>query len=561
MQIGAFIFPTEYSIRIDELARALEERGLESLFVTEHTHIPASRRTPWPGGGPLPKEYSHTLDPFVGLAAAAAVTSRLRLGTGICLVIQHDPIVTAKEVASLDFLSNGRFLFGVGAGWNVEEIEHHGTAFPTRFRVMRERVLAMKEIWTKEEAEFHGEFVRFDRIWSYPKPVQKPHPPVLLGGEGAAHAPARRRVLRRLVPAGARGRRRGPGPARRSPGPRRAPGAGPEDHLGLRVRRQGRPCPPSTGTGRPGSTASSSRCPPRDGSASCLSSTSTPPSSARRPASTEWRQPARVTGGIDPPARTGRRADLFPQHRQAVAPGPPRRVGYRADDSKPGKALQNPRPEPRRFPGQGPPWPPALRRVGDQDLGPASTPVAFRRAEIGRGGGTKERAGAQKRDADSVTSARDQACRKRASAAAASAALPCAWRLRASPKSDHPLPGFRLRSSRYTASASTGRPPASRTAPSDCRTGKYQGGGSVNQCPSCSATAARRRLTARSVWPDRAAISPARTFSASSSMAFVLKKPASARSAGTLATIWRRAASSASASARRPVAANARPRA
>ena len=192
MHIGAFIFPTEYSIRIDELARALEERGMESLFVTEHTHIPASRRTPWPGGGPLPKEYAHTLDPFVGLAAAAAVTSRLRLGTGICLVIQHDPIVTAKEVATLDFLSNGRFLFGVGAGWNVEEIENHGTAFPTRFRVMRERVLAMKEIWTKDEAAFHGEFVRFDAIWSYPKPVQKPHPPVLLGGEGP-------HTLRRVV--------------------------------------------------------------------------------------------------------------------------------------------------------------------------------------------------------------------------------------------------------------------------------------------------------------------------------------------------------------------------
>jgi probable F420-dependent oxidoreductase len=184
MQIGAFIFPTEYSIRIDELARALEDRGFESLFVTEHTHIPASRRTPFPSGGPLPKEYAHTLDPFVGLAAAAAVTSRLRVGTGICLVIEHDPIVTAKEVATLDLLSNGRFIFGVGAGWNAEEMEHHGTAFPTRFRVMRERVLAMKEIWTKEEAEYHGDFVHFDRIWSYPKPVQKPHPPVLLGGEG-----------------------------------------------------------------------------------------------------------------------------------------------------------------------------------------------------------------------------------------------------------------------------------------------------------------------------------------------------------------------------------------
>jgi probable F420-dependent oxidoreductase len=192
MEIGAFIFPTDYSIRIDELARALEERGFESLFVTEHTHIPASRRTPWPGGGELPKEYSHTLDPFVGLTAAASVTSRLRVGTGICLVIEHDPIVLAKVVASLDLLSNGRVLFGVGAGWNAEEMEHHGTAFPTRFRVMRERVLAMKAIWTQEEAEFHGDFVHFDRIWSYPKPVQRPHPPVLLGGEG-------RHTLRRVV--------------------------------------------------------------------------------------------------------------------------------------------------------------------------------------------------------------------------------------------------------------------------------------------------------------------------------------------------------------------------
>jgi len=183
MDIGVFIFPTEYAIRIDELARALEDRGLESLWVTEHTHIPVSRRTPWPGGGTLPREYSHTLDPFVALASAATVTSKLKLGTGICLVIEHDPIVTAKAVASLDLLSNGRFLFGIGAGWNAEEMENHGTAFPTRFRLMRERVLAMKEIWTKDEAEFHGEFVNFDAIHSYPKPVQKPHPPILLGGE------------------------------------------------------------------------------------------------------------------------------------------------------------------------------------------------------------------------------------------------------------------------------------------------------------------------------------------------------------------------------------------
>ena len=192
MEIGVFIFPTEYAIRIDDLARALEARGFESLFVTEHTHIPASRRTPFPSGGELPREYAHTLDPFVGLAAAAAVTTRLRLGTGICLVTEHDPIVTAKAVASLDLLSGGRVLFGIGAGWNAEEMEHHGTAYPTRFRVMRERVLAMKELWTKDEPEFHGEFVSFERVWAYPKPAQKPHPPVLLGGESE-------HTLRRVV--------------------------------------------------------------------------------------------------------------------------------------------------------------------------------------------------------------------------------------------------------------------------------------------------------------------------------------------------------------------------
>ncbi len=183
MHIGVFIFPTAYAIRVDELARALEERGFESLFLPEHTHIPQSRRTPFPGGAELPREYAHTLDPFVALTAAASATRRLKVGTGICLVIERDPIVTAKAVASLDVLSNGRMLFGVGGGWNAEEMENHGTVFRTRFRLMRERVLAMKEIWTKEAAEFHGEFVDFDPIWSWPKPVQKPHPPVLLGGE------------------------------------------------------------------------------------------------------------------------------------------------------------------------------------------------------------------------------------------------------------------------------------------------------------------------------------------------------------------------------------------
>jgi len=183
MHYGVCIFPADYSIRIDELARAAEERGFESLFVTEHTHIPVSRRTPFPGGTELPREYSHTLDPFVALAAAAAVTRTLKVGTGICLIVEHDPITTAKQVASLDFFSGGRFLFGIGGGWNAEEMENHGTAFKTRFRLLRERVLAMKEIWTKEAAEFHGEYVNFDPIWSWPKPAQTPHPPVLLGGE------------------------------------------------------------------------------------------------------------------------------------------------------------------------------------------------------------------------------------------------------------------------------------------------------------------------------------------------------------------------------------------
>ncbi len=185
MHFGVVMFPTDYAIRPDELARALEERGFESLWVPEHTHIPASRRSPWPGGGDLPRDYWHAYDPFLALTAAAMATSRLRLGTGICLVIERDPIVTAKEVATLDRLSGGRLIFGIGGGWNAEEMEHHGTDFKKRWRVLRERVLAMKEIWTKEEAQFHGEFVNFDKIWSHPKPLQKPHPPILMGGDGA----------------------------------------------------------------------------------------------------------------------------------------------------------------------------------------------------------------------------------------------------------------------------------------------------------------------------------------------------------------------------------------
>ncbi|MCO6419746.1 LLM class F420-dependent oxidoreductase [Siccirubricoccus sp. KC 17139] len=183
MRVGVFHFPTDYGIAPAELAAALEERGFESLFVCEHTHIPVSRLSPFPGGGELPKRYSHTHDPFVALAFAAAATKRLRLGTGICLVPQHDPIVTAKAVASLDMLSGGRFEFGIGGGWNKEEMAQHGASYETRFKLMRERVLAMKALWTQEVASFSGEFVKLEPSWSYPKPVQKPHPPILLGGE------------------------------------------------------------------------------------------------------------------------------------------------------------------------------------------------------------------------------------------------------------------------------------------------------------------------------------------------------------------------------------------
>jgi probable F420-dependent oxidoreductase len=185
MRIGICMFATDYSIRPDDLARAVEARGFESLFLTEHTHIPTSRRTPFPGGTELPREYSHTLDPFVALTAAAAATNRLLLGTGVCLLIERDTIITAKEVASLDLISRGRFLFGIGGGWNAEEMENHGAVFATRFKKLCEQVQAMKEIWTKDAASFHGQHVRFDPIWSWPKPLQKPHPPILLGGESA----------------------------------------------------------------------------------------------------------------------------------------------------------------------------------------------------------------------------------------------------------------------------------------------------------------------------------------------------------------------------------------
>jgi probable F420-dependent oxidoreductase len=183
MLVGVFHFPTDYGIDVGQLAREVEARGFDSLFVCEHTHIPLSRRTPFPGGGELPKRYSHTHDPFVALAFAAAATRTLLLGTGIALVPQRDPIITAKSVASLDQLSGGRFIFGIGGGWNVEEMENHGTRYESRFKILRERVLAMQALWTHDTAEFHGEFVTFDPVWLYPKPKKKPYPPILLGGE------------------------------------------------------------------------------------------------------------------------------------------------------------------------------------------------------------------------------------------------------------------------------------------------------------------------------------------------------------------------------------------
>jgi probable F420-dependent oxidoreductase len=184
MEYALTIFPTDEAIRPDELARAAEDRGFESLFFPEHTHIPCSRKTPYPAGGKLPREYTRTHDPFVALTMAAAVTKKIKLATGICLVIERDPITTAKEVASLDYLSGGRAMLGIGAGWNVEEMGNHGTSFKNRWQLLRERVEAMKAIWQQERAEYHGKLVDFDPIWSFPKPVQRPHPPVLLGGHG-----------------------------------------------------------------------------------------------------------------------------------------------------------------------------------------------------------------------------------------------------------------------------------------------------------------------------------------------------------------------------------------
>ena len=192
MKFGVSMFPTDYAMPPGELAKAVEERGFESLFFPEHTHIPASRLSPWPGGGDLPEQYWHAMDPFVAMTAAAAATTSLKVAPGICLVIERDPITLAKEVASVDHVSGGRVLFGIGGGWNREELENHGTEFPRRWKLLRERIEAMKEIWTNEAATYHGEFVNFDAIWSWPKPVQRPHPPILVGGDGA-------RTLNRVV--------------------------------------------------------------------------------------------------------------------------------------------------------------------------------------------------------------------------------------------------------------------------------------------------------------------------------------------------------------------------
>ncbi|MGI8699370.1 MAG: LLM class F420-dependent oxidoreductase [Mycobacteriales bacterium] len=184
MDTGIGFFSTHDAMDPGSLARLVEERGHESLFFAEHTHIPASRETPYAGGGELPRKYAHTFDLFVTLTAAAVATTKLRIGSGICLVIERDPITTAKEVASVDVLSGGRLEFGVGAGWNREEMANHGTDPRRRMAILRERVEAMKAIWTQDEASYAGEHVAFERIWSWPKPAQRPHPPVLVGGNG-----------------------------------------------------------------------------------------------------------------------------------------------------------------------------------------------------------------------------------------------------------------------------------------------------------------------------------------------------------------------------------------
>jgi probable F420-dependent oxidoreductase len=193
MHFGASMFFTDYSMKPAALGKALEERGFESIWAAEHSHIPLSRRTPFSGGGDLPKAYYDAMDPFVALTAAAMTTKTLKIGTGVCLVNQRDPIQTAKLVASIDHVSGGRFLFGIGNGWNQDEMENHGTVFATRHKLVRERIEAMKAIWTQTKAEYHGEFVNFDPMMTWPKPVRKPHPPIIVGG---AFPYAARRAVR-----------------------------------------------------------------------------------------------------------------------------------------------------------------------------------------------------------------------------------------------------------------------------------------------------------------------------------------------------------------------------
>jgi probable F420-dependent oxidoreductase len=183
MKFGINLFSTDFGIHPAELGQTLETLGFESLFFAEHTHIPVDRRSPHPYAPDINEDYWRSLDPFIALTMVAASTQHLRLGTGICLVVERHPITLAKEVATLDHLSGGRFLFGVSGGWNLEEMENHGTDPKRRWKVLRERVEAMKTIWTQDEPDYHGEFVNFDPIWQWPKPVQKPHPPILIGGD------------------------------------------------------------------------------------------------------------------------------------------------------------------------------------------------------------------------------------------------------------------------------------------------------------------------------------------------------------------------------------------
>jgi len=183
MQIGLYLVLTDTSMLVTDLARAIEERGFDSIWIPEHSHIPTTGSTPYPGRGPVTREFARTLDPFIALTAAASVTSRIKLGTGICLLIQRDTINTAKTVATLDHLSGGRVLFGVGGGWNKPEMENHGCNYTTRFQRLEEQLQALKSIWTEDEAQFHGEHVNFDPMWCWPKPVTRPHPPIFIGGE------------------------------------------------------------------------------------------------------------------------------------------------------------------------------------------------------------------------------------------------------------------------------------------------------------------------------------------------------------------------------------------